>query len=846
MIPPRQIKITLITAPEFNLDYLWWLSILFMVLAVLYFVGIFFIRNRINAINGRTRDKKVEFSPMINEFLFYEDSNSKEEKMNYLNLKIQIRELIKEDFDRNVLTEVLLDLRKDLSGQSQTVLIDLYKDLGLHNDAYEKLSSRRWQIVSSGILELTSMDVKESYGLIIKFINHRQGTIRKQAEIAVVNLKEEGIGYFLDNTKYKISEWQQLKLLDVLRHKPNFEPPLFGLWLTSTNSHVVLFSLRLIKYYKQSNTEQSIVTLLKHKKRDVQSEAIDCIKEFFFISALPTLKMVYGKASNDIKIAILDAIGEIGSKSDLTFLEGLKNKEKNFNVKNKIVGTLNKLDPESILPTKNIAGSDYFSSELENNEDDSEVPASIDNEIAVELPVTISNNIIEVKDDVPVEETSEPIIEEEIVIINSDENSVHIKPELNEIISITDSEVPASIDNEIAVELPVTISKNIIEVKDNVPVEETSEPIIEEEIVIINSDENSVPIKPELNEINSITDNDVIEENNIVEQEPDDDLISEIDLTFLPKINNNVIEEDVNIQSHIENTQEEEKELTFEFLPLIISNVIVEERITNDEQEDFVPLFSLDDDIDIECNDIEHENDIAPEDEIKEIDWSSISIKSSIDANEDVETSKEPLVSFENDTVTFSANFIEQDELDTMVLLENIAEMGDCRELPILHELLADTTSPLILERITELIQKFSYQSPRPNALFSSKNDLAESVFTEIYNLSDNETKFILLEEIKRIGDEKEIQLLETVIETESKALAKSAKSVLKHIKSQIALTNVELKTTDENEDPLFDVDFELGFSEASRRMMNSNENGSTLFDHLCSMSNTLYNKING
>ena len=778
LIPPRQIKITLITAPEFNLDYLWWLSILFMVLAVLYFVGIFFIRNRINAINGRTRDKKVEFSPMINEFLFYEDSNSKEEKMNYLNLKIQIRELIKEDFDRNVLTEVLLDLRKDLSGQSQTVLIDLYKDLGLHNDAYEKLSSRRWQIVSSGILELTSMDVKESYGLIIKFINHRQGTIRKQAEIAVVNLKEEGIGYFLDNTKYKISEWQQLKLLDVLRHKPNFEPPLFGLWLTSTNSHVVLFSLRLIKYYKQSNTEQSIVTLLKHKKRDVQSEAIDCIKEFFFISALPTLKMVYGKASNDIKIAILDAIGEIGSKSDLTFLEGLKNKEKNFNVKNKIVGTLNKLDPESILPTKNIAGSDYFSSELENNEDDSEVPASIDNEIAVELPVTISNNIIEVKDDVPVEETSEPIIEEEIVIINSDENSV--------------------------------------------------------------------PIKPELNEINSITDNDVIEENNIVEQEPDDDLISEIDLTFLPKINNNVIEEDVNIQSHIENTQEEEKELTFEFLPLIISNVIVEERITNDEQEDFVPLFSLDDDIDIECNDIEHENDIAPEDEIKEIDWSSISIKSSIDANEDVETSKEPLVSFENDTVTFSANFIEQDELDTMVLLENIAEMGDCRELPILHELLADTTSPLILERITELIQKFSYQSPRPNALFSSKNDLAESVFTEIYNLSDNETKFILLEEIKRIGDEKEIQLLETVIETESKALAKSAKSVLKHIKSQIALTNVELKTTDENEDPLFDVDFELGFSEASRRMMNSNENGSTLFDHLCSMSNTLYNKING
>ncbi|WP_339666416.1 hypothetical protein, partial [Maribacter arcticus] len=355
MIPLRQIKISLITAPEFNLEYLWWLSILFIVLAVLYFIGIFLIRNRITSNSGRTKDKKIEFSPMISEFLFYEDSNSKEEKMNYLNLKIQIRELIKDNFDRSVLTEVLLDLRKDLSGQSQTVLIELYKDLGLHNDAFEKLASRKWQIISSGILELTSMEVKESYGLIIKFINHRQGTVRKQAEIAVVNLKEEGIGYFLDNTKYKISEWQQLKFLDVLRHKPNFEPPSFGLWLTSTNSHVVLFSLRLIKYYRQSDAEQSIITLLKHKNRDIQSEAIDCIKEFFFVRALPTLKMVYGKASTDIKIAILDAIGEIGSKSDVEFLERLKKKEKNFNIRSKVLGTLNKLNPESILPTKNIS-----------------------------------------------------------------------------------------------------------------------------------------------------------------------------------------------------------------------------------------------------------------------------------------------------------------------------------------------------------------------------------------------------------------------------------------------------------------------------------------------------------
>jgi hypothetical protein len=288
---------------------------------------------------------------------------------------------------------------------------------------------------------------------------------------------------------------------------------------------------------------------------------------------------------------------------------------------------------------------------------------------------------------------------------------------------------------------------------------------------------------------------------------------------------------------------EEESALTFDFLPLIISNPSFEEGITNDEDIDFVPLFSLDENLDIEHNAIENKTDSFQKNEIEEIDWSNVS---NDQTNQDAEVDKEPLISFDNDTVTFSANFMAQDELDTMVLLENVAEMGDCRELPMLQELLAINTSPLILDRTNELIQKFSYQSPRPNELFSSNNDLADSVFTEVYKHSDKETKLMLLKEIKLVGDKKEIQLLETIINTESKSLVKAAKSVLKHINSKLALTNAEAINTVENYNPLFDVNFELGLSEASKRIMKSNENGSTLFDQLCSMSNTLYNKING
>ena len=745
-----------------------------MVLSVVYFVGIFLIRNRISANNGRTRQKKVEFSPMISEFLFYEDSSNKEEKMNYLNLKIQIRELIKDDFDRNVLIEVLLDLRKDLSGQSQAVLIELYKDLGLHTDAYEKLSSRRWQIVSSGILELTTMEVKESYSLILKFINHRQSTIRKQAEIAVVNLKEEGIGYFLDNTKYKISEWQQLKLLDVLRHKPNFKPPAFGLWLTSPNTHVVLFSLRLIKYYRQSEAEQSIITLLKHKKRDIQAEAIDCIKEFYFVSALPTLKLVYAKSSHDIKIAILDAIGEIGSTSEVEFLEDLKKRERNFNIKGKVIGTLNKIDPERILPTKNISESDYF------------------------------------------EENSASSDKDEDVVVMEDEQSAF---------ETLDKVIQTGMDDVGAVQEIAVRETKVEEAQENLePIEHEVVVTIDSSDEILNGENNTNKIKiAEEQEITPIEDN-------------------AIDMDFLPT----VIEEKSIVNQSFNDKKEKEVGLTIDFLPLVIEETFSEKVVSSYADDNFEVLFTLDDEFTIEDKSSTVQVDKESENVLNNIDWYDIINEKDSDYGPKGESIEETQISFANDTISFSASFIEQEELDAMVLLENIAEMGDNRELPILQEIIAKHTSLVVIDRANELIRKFSYQSPRPNDLFSSENDLSESVFTEIFNLSDVETKFILLEEISRVGDVKEIELLKTVIASESKLLAKKATQALHQIESQIELIASESTKAVEDENTLFEVDFELELNDSVKSSKKSNKNGSTLFDQLCSMSNNFYNKING
>lgn len=344
-----------VSLPKIHTDLLWYLAFTFGSLGVLCFIFVFFFRNRLRKRAALVSAKKKEIAPLISQFLFIEEAASPDERKEYLNSKVEIRELIKTRFNREVLAEILLDLQKDVSGEARQHLYDLYKNLGLHQDAFTKLRSWRWEVVSAGISELTQMRVEESYLFIRRFINHRRGVIRKQAQIAAVTLKHEGISYFLDTCKYQISEWQQLKLLDVLRHLEDFTPPRFKIWLTSKNKDVVLFALRLIRYYSQNDANKAIVQLIKHRNSQIKVEAIQCLKEFGVTEAIDALKATFRKCNNDAKIAVLDAIAELGEQKDIEFLRKVEHSDENFLVRSKALSAINTIDPESIMPSEHIS-----------------------------------------------------------------------------------------------------------------------------------------------------------------------------------------------------------------------------------------------------------------------------------------------------------------------------------------------------------------------------------------------------------------------------------------------------------------------------------------------------------
>ena len=366
-------------------ELLWYLTAAFIVLAMAYLSSVFYFRSRIKLKTSRKAEIKKELAPMISKFLFFTEEDPLEFRREYVQLKIAIRDLLRDKLTRTVLSEILQDLKKDVSGSARKELLNLYNDLGLQEDALQNLKSRHWEVLSRAILELTEMEVQGAYGLIKRHINHRSSIVRKQAQIATVSLKSEGINYFLDTNRYPISEWQQLKLLDVIRHMEGFEVPKFKNWLTSKNNYVVLFALRLIKYYKQNDAQKAIIRLINHRNQLIKIEAIQCIREFFIQDAKETLKKAFSKGNEEVKLLTLDTLGLIGDEEDIEFLQNIANKSITHIISSKALSVINTLKPETILPETGVEFTEDTSHNL--TEDNSEnMEKEEEKELSVQLP----------------------------------------------------------------------------------------------------------------------------------------------------------------------------------------------------------------------------------------------------------------------------------------------------------------------------------------------------------------------------------------------------------------------------------------------------------------------------
>lgn len=237
---------------------------------------------------------------------------------------------LKSNYNRQHVTDCLINLRKNLNGAASDRLISIYEELGLQHDARTKLRSRRAHIKCRGIYELYMMRQQDAIPEIEQYLDSPVTAVRMEAQTAFVGFFGfKGLS-FLSAQTYPLNDWQQLKLLEQLRTFPQEELPDLVLWLRSANDYVKRFALKLADIYQKLEVHNIVVICLSSIDERVRYQAITTLGRIANEKTAAILTAKYAEETLTNKANILRQLAVIGTESDVPFLiERLREQDDN-------------------------------------------------------------------------------------------------------------------------------------------------------------------------------------------------------------------------------------------------------------------------------------------------------------------------------------------------------------------------------------------------------------------------------------------------------------------------------------------------------------------------------------
>lgn len=196
-------------------------------------------------------------------------------------LAFQIGELgrsLRTKADRQLMIDQIIFLRKNLEGAAVDALIEAYSALQLQSLSERKLDSRHWRQQARGIVELYYMKVRGALDRIRKLRSRKNNIVTEEALIAEITmLGAEGLR-FLDDYSGRISRWLEIRLHHRLCRIQQDRLPMFDQWFASKNPDVVLFAIRMVKFFRQGSAMKQLEQLLDQNRGDVVHEAASALE----------------------------------------------------------------------------------------------------------------------------------------------------------------------------------------------------------------------------------------------------------------------------------------------------------------------------------------------------------------------------------------------------------------------------------------------------------------------------------------------------------------------------------------------------------------------------------------
>ena len=228
-------------------------------------------------------------------------------------------EKAKSDFSRKIIIRQLIDLKRDIIGDSADKLRTLF--IHLHYDDYvsKKLNSIFWHEKVDNIRILSIMQIEKALSQISKYLDSENPILRMEAQLALVILNRKNPFAFLENLEHTLTEWDQLNIYDITVRN-SIKSPDFTLYLKTKNKSVTIFSLKMIGVFKQKEAYEQIKNLVSDPNESISLQAILTLGELGNPDVIASFKEIYLKQKSENKIAIIRNMAKIGGNEAINFL----------------------------------------------------------------------------------------------------------------------------------------------------------------------------------------------------------------------------------------------------------------------------------------------------------------------------------------------------------------------------------------------------------------------------------------------------------------------------------------------------------------------------------------------
>lgn len=283
--------------------------VIFVIILIVVLVIIIILRTKRDKKEAKKEEIKAEYQDTVTEYLFDEEKSGDISALRSADTKEK----------KQILIDEIMQLYSNLSGEISNKLRELYFDLDLDNESVKKIHSDKWHVQAKGFRELAQMNVTMVNDEIEKCLNSPNNVLRMEAQLALIRLNYENPFGFLDKLQQSFTAWEQLHVYEMIK-RHQISVPSFSKWLNSSNHTVIIFSIKMIRAFKQDDAYDKLIPLLKHENKEIRKETIISLGELRNEEILPLLKEMFNIESRETQMFILGAMGKIPRESNIEFL----------------------------------------------------------------------------------------------------------------------------------------------------------------------------------------------------------------------------------------------------------------------------------------------------------------------------------------------------------------------------------------------------------------------------------------------------------------------------------------------------------------------------------------------